>query len=294
MSDTVLSQVELKNLPLVGRGKVRDIFQAENGLLLVATDRLSAFDYVLPTPIPGKGRVLTALSLFWFDLMKDVVPNHLITDDMTQVPNLTPEEAVTLQDRTLYVKKANPLAAEFIVRGYLTGSGWKDYQKTGMVCGIQLPKDMQNSDRLEKPLLTPSTKAEQGAHDENITVDQLKEIIGEKWAKEAEAASLKLYTTARDHGLERGVIVCDTKFEFGVLDDQLILIDEVLTPDSSRFWPKDSYEPGKSQESFDKQYVRDYLLSSDWDRKSTPPPLPDDVVARTTAKYEDVLKRLTT
>jgi len=292
MSNKPLTKIELTNLSRVGRGKVRDIFSAGDNLLLVATDRISAFDFVLQTPIPGKGDVLTGLSLFWFDLLKDIIPNQLVTDDMTKVEGLTTEEVEILQGRSLLVKKAEPLPAEFIVRGYLTGSGWKDYQKTGMVCGIKLPLNMRNSDRLKSPILTPSTKADEG-HDENITVQQLKDLVGNDIALKAEEAALGLYCAARDHALSRGIILCDTKFEFGIYNNELILIDEVLTPDSSRFWPKDKYEPGKSQESFDKQYVRDYLLTCDWDRNSPPPPLPDEVVSKTASKYEDVLKKLT-
>lgn len=292
MSDNTLIQIDLKNYPLLGRGKVRDIFDAKEHLLLVATDRISAFDFVLPTPIPDKGRVLTQLSLFWFDYLKDVVPNHLVTADMSEVPDLTDDERAKLQDRTLLVKKAEPLQAEFIVRGYITGSGWKDYKKTGSVCGIKLPENLQESQKLAEPLLTPSTKATEG-HDENISVDQLKELVTPRWAEAAEKASLGLYTKASDHARQRGIILCDTKMEFGIIDDQLILIDEVLTPDSSRFWPVEGYEPGKSQNSFDKQYVRDYLLNSDWDRKSVPPDLPADVVANTTSRYQEALNLLT-
>ncbi|MHC4942442.1 MAG: phosphoribosylaminoimidazolesuccinocarboxamide synthase [Planctomycetota bacterium] len=292
MTDEPLVQIDLENYPLSGRGKVRDIFDTGDHLLLVASDRISAFDFVLPTPIPGKGRVLTQLSLFWFDFLKDVVPNHLVTGDMSQVPGLTKKEIDLLQDRTLLVKKANPLPAEFIIRGYITGSGWKDYRKTGCVCGIELPKNLKQADKLQEPLLTPSTKAGEG-HDENITIDQLEELITPRWAKATEKAALELYQRAGAHAEERGIILCDTKFEFGTLNGELILIDEVLTPDSSRFWPKDKYEPGKSQESFDKQFVRDYLLNSDWDRKSVPPALPPDIVQATAKRYEEALTRLT-
>ncbi|MBU0753780.1 MAG: phosphoribosylaminoimidazolesuccinocarboxamide synthase [Planctomycetes bacterium] len=292
MPEQPLVQIDLEHLPLARRGKVRDVFDAGEHLLLVASDRLSAFDFVLPNPIPGKGRVLTALSLFWFDYLSSVVPNHLVTDDMFAVPDLTPEERDRLQGRTLLVKKADPLPAEFIVRGYLTGSGWKDYQKTGKVCGISLPKNLREADRLDPILLTPSTKADEG-HDENISLEQLQELITPRWAKEAEKAALALYSRGADHARSRGIILCDTKFEFGIKNDQLILIDEVLTPDSSRFWPLDKYEPGRSQESFDKQFVRNYLLESDWDRASVPPPLPPDIIDATRRRYEEALELLT-
>lgn len=287
-----LVKMECENLPLTARGKVRDIFDADGNLLLVATDRISAFDFVLPTAIPGKGRVLTALSLFWFRFLEGIIPHHLITDDMSAVGGLTPRERDILQDRALLVKKGSPLPAEFIVRGYLAGSGWKDYQRTGKVCGIELPEGLRESDRLENPILTPSTKATEG-HDENISMDRLKEIISPRWAEEAQEAALKIYTIARDHALERGIILCDTKFEFGILDDQLLLIDEVLTPDSSRFWPRDGYEPGRAQDSFDKQYVRDYLTGSGWDKASDPPTLPARIVEATATKYEEALRMLT-
>jgi phosphoribosylaminoimidazole-succinocarboxamide synthase len=288
----VLARIDLENFKLLGRGKVRDIFDAGEHLLLVASDRLSAFDFVLPTPIPGKGRVLTQLSLFWFKLLEDVIPHHLVTDDLSTVDGLTDREREQLQGRTMLVKKAEPLKAEFIVRGYLTGSGWKDYQKTGAVCGIELPANLQESARLEPAILTPSTKADVG-HDENISMEKLERIVTPKWARKAEAAALGIYNKASAHALERGIILCDTKLEFGIWNGELILIDEVLTPDSSRFWPADAYAPGKPQQSFDKQYVRDYLLNSDWDRKSTPPPLPDDVVKATAERYEEALRKLT-
>jgi phosphoribosylaminoimidazole-succinocarboxamide synthase len=293
MSYEPLVEIELENLHRIGRGKVRDIFETEDHLLLVATDRISAFDYVLPTPIPGKGMVLTQLSLFWFRLLDGRVSHHLVTDDMTRVKGLTPAESDRLQGRALLVKKAEPLPAEFIVRGYLAGSGWKDYQKTGSICGLALPPKLKESDRLDPPILTPSTKAEQGEHDENISKEKLAEIISPALARETERLSLEIYSLARDHALERGIILCDTKFEFGLLDGRVTLIDEVLTPDSSRFWPKDRYEPGRAQDSYDKQYVRDHLLGCGWDRKSPPPELPPEVVSRTTEKYEEALSRLT-
>ena len=292
MKDTPLLNTNLQNFTLLRSGKVRDLYEAGEHLLLVATDRISAFDHVLPTPIPGKGRILTAMSIFWFDLLKEVVPNHLVTADMSEVDGISTEEAKLLQGRSMLVRKAEPLPAEFIVRGYLAGSGWKDYQETGTICGIDLPQGMKEAARLDPPILTPSTKAEEG-HDENITVKELEKIVSKNTAEQTEKAALEIYSIARDHALSRGLILCDTKFEFGIFDGALMLIDEVLTPDSSRFWPKDSYKPGKAQESFDKQFVRDYLIQSGWDRSSSPPPLPPDVVADTSAKYEEALRMLT-
>jgi len=292
MKDTPLLNTNLQNFTLLRSGKVRDLFEAGEHLLLVATDRISAFDHVLPTPIPGKGRILTAMSIFWFDLLKEVVPNHLVTADMSEVDGISTEEAKLLQGRSMLVRKAEPLPAEFIVRGYLAGSGWKDYQENGTICGIDLPQGMKEAARLDPPILTPSTKAEEG-HDENITVKELEKIVSKNTAEQTEKAALEIYSIARDHALSRGLILCDTKFEFGIFDSALMLIDEVLTPDSSRFWPKESYKPGKAQESFDKQFVRDYLIQSGWDRSSSPPPLPPDVVADTSAKYEEALRMLT-
>ncbi len=292
MKDTPLLNTNLQNFTLLRSGKVRDLFEAGEHLLLVATDRISAFDHVLPTPIPGKGRILTAMSIFWFDLLKEVVPNHLVTADMSEVDGISTEEAKLLQGRSMLVRKAEPLPAEFIVRGYLAGSGWKDYQENGTICGIDLPQGMKEAARLDPPILTPSTKAEEG-HDENITVKELEKIVSKNTAEQTEKAALEIYSIARDHALSRGLILCDTKFEFGIFDGALMLIDEVLTPDSSRFWPKESYKPGKAQESFDKQFVRDYLIQSGWDRSSSPPPLPPDVVADTSAKYEEALRMLT-
>ncbi len=293
MSESVLFEIELKNLELFNRGKVRDVFTAGDDLLMVATDRISAFDVVLPSAIPGKGRVLTQLSLFWFDLLRDLVPNHLITDDMNAVEGLLPEEAEKLAGRAILVKKADPLPAEFIVRGYLAGSGWAEYRKKGTVCGIDIPGGLQESSRLETPLLTPSTKAEQGAHDENISPDRLKEIIGADLADTIEPLALEIFSRASAHAESRGFILCDTKFEFGLYNGNVTLIDEVLTPDSSRFWPLDGYAPGSHQEAFDKQYVRDFLLNSGWNKTPPAPALPDEVVARTTQKYMEALERLT-
>ncbi len=292
MVDNPLVRIDLENYPLVGRGKVRDLFETEDRLIFVATDRISAFDYVLPTAIPGKGKVLTAMSVFWFRLLKDRVAHHLITDDLSILDGLSQKEAEQLEGRTLIVRKTDPLPAEFIVRGYLAGSGWADYRRAGGICGIKLPEGLRQADRIDPPILTPSTKAKEG-HDENISMARLKEIVTPAVAEQTERMALEIYALAHDHAADRGIILCDTKFEFGLLDGELLLIDEVLTPDSSRFWPGDNYAPGKSQESFDKQYVRDYLLSCGWDRASPPPSLPPEVVAKTAAKYEEALEKLT-
>ncbi len=292
MTVEVVQEVELSRYPRVARGKVRDIFEAGDHLLLVATDRISAFDYVLPTPIPGKGRVLTALSLFWFHLLDGTVRHHLVTSDLSGLDRLTDTERRLLEGRTLVVRRCEPLPVEFIVRGYLAGSGWAEYRRSGTICGIPLPPGLREADKLPEPILTPSTKAKDG-HDENISLERLREIIPPDLVERAEAAALRIYRTAHDHAAERGIILCDTKFEFGLEGDELVLIDEVLTPDSSRFWPMDRYEPGRPQFSFDKQYVRDFLLSSGWDRASPPPPLPEEIVRNTAAKYEEALERLT-
>jgi len=293
MVESALYETHLKTLELISRGKVRDIYAAGENLLLVATDRISAFDCVLPTAIPGKGRVLTQLSLFWFRLLEDLVPHHLVTDDMSRVEGLSREEASMLQGRALLVERAEPLPAEFIVRGYLAGSGWSEYRQRGTVCGIHLPKGLVESSRLEKPLLTPSTKALAGAHDENISLERLEELIGRETTREAQRLALEIFSRASSHAEAKGFILCDTKFEFGGHGGKLILIDEVLTPDSSRFWRLADYLPGSHQEPFDKQYVRDALLRTDWDRKSPAPALTEEVVAVTARKYEDALVQLT-
>jgi phosphoribosylaminoimidazole-succinocarboxamide synthase len=260
---------------------------------LVTTDRISAFDVVLPTGIPGKGGILTALSAFWFQMTADLVPNHLITTDVAAYPTVCQSYRETLEGRSMLVRKTKPLPIECIVRGYLTGSGWIEYQKTGAVCGIPLPAGLMESCRLDPPLFTPSTKAEQGAHDANITFDEAAALLGAELAGQVRDLSLALYNRARAYALERGIIIADTKFEFGLLDGNLLLIDEVLTPDSSRFWPCDSYAPGRSQPSFDKQFVRDYLKSIAWDMQGAAPELPCEIVVRTSEKYREALRRLT-
>ncbi|MFH1139016.1 MAG: phosphoribosylaminoimidazolesuccinocarboxamide synthase [Pseudomonadota bacterium] len=286
-------QTEFPALKLQGRGKVRDIYDLGSELLIVASDRLSAFDVVMAEPIPGKGKVLTAISAFWFEALKDIVPHHLIGMDPAEFPSECRPYAAQLAGRSMLVKKSKPLAIECIVRGYLTGSGYKDYQTSGTVCGHVLPRGLVDSSRLEKPLFTPSTKAELGTHDENITLDQAREIVGAKWADQAAEYSLALYSKARDIAEAKGIIVADTKFEFGVHDGRLILIDEVLTPDSSRFWPMDQYQPGRSQPSFDKQFVRDYLSGLEWGKTPPPPPLPREIIERTAEKYREALRLLT-
>lgn len=287
-----LVECELPGIPMISRGKVRDIFDLGDALLFVATDRLSAFDVVLPTGIRDKGKVLTQVSLFWFSLMKSWLPNHLITADVTTRPELKPY-AADLQGRSMIVRKAKVLPIECIVRGYLVGSGWKDYQKTGTVSGIRLRPGYRQADKLDEPLFTPSTKAEIGEHDEAISFDGVAERIGRDRATVLRDLSLKIYSTARDYADARGIIVADTKFEFGEIDGKIILVDEVLTPDSSRFWPKDQYRVGTSPVSLDKQYVRDYLETLDWDKTAPGPELPAEVAEKTRAKYLEAYRQLT-
>ena len=282
---------EIPGIKLVNRGKVRDIYDLGDALLFVATDRLSAFDVVMSTGVPRKGEVLTQISLFWFDLLKDV-PNHLISADVTTREELKPF-AKDLQGRSLIVKKAKVLPVECIVRGYLVGSGWKDYQKTGEVSGLKLRAGYKQASKLDEPLFTPSTKAAIGDHDEAISFEGVAELIGAEKAAKLRELALHIYTTALDYAAERGIIVADTKFEFGEIDGEIILVDEVLTPDSSRFWPADEYVEGTSPVSLDKQFVRDYLESLDWDKNPPAPELPDEVVAKTSAKYLDAYRMLT-
>lgn len=266
------------------QGKVRDIYDLGDKLLMVATDRISAFDYILEDEIPHKGAVLTQISLFWLDQLKDVIGNHLISADVADLPEQFKPYADYLRGRFMLVKKAEMFPIECIVRGYLAGSGLKEYQKQGTVCGIKLPEGLVNSSKLPEPIFTPSTKAEIGDHDENISFERCAEIIGKDAATQLRDLAIKVYTTARDHAAENGIIIADTKFEFGVIDGRIILADEVLTPDSSRFWPGDEYEEGRDQASFDKQYVRDWL-NANWDRTGNPPRLPQEVIERTSQKY---------
>lgn len=292
-NETVL-QLELPGIKKIKSGKVREIFDLGERLLFVASDRISAFDVIMPNGIPRKGEVLTQISYFWFAQTESFQPNHLDSKPGDPLPaNLQPFTG-KIGRRYMIVKKCKPLAIECIVRGYLAGSGWKEYQKTQTVCGIKLPGGLKESSELPEPLFTPSTKAESG-HDENISFEEAKKIAGADIAEQARAASLKIYNTARDYARKRGIIIADTKFEFGLDDStgKLVLIDEVLTPDSSRFWPADQYAPGKGQPSFDKQFVRDYLETLEWDKTPPGPKLPDDVVSKTTAKYLDAYERLT-
>ncbi len=290
----VLFQSDLQSLPLVARGKVRDIYAVGSEyLLIVTTDRLSAFDVVLPAPIPGKGAVLTAVSNFWFDRTAGLVPNHLADLSLEEVlPDLAERNQVA--GRAIVVRKMKALPVEAITRGYLIGSGWKDYQKTGAVCGIELPAGLQMAEQLPEPIYTPSTKADVGDHDENISFSQSAEKLGVELATQLRDVSLAIYAQAARYAKTKGIIIADTKFEFGLdTDGQLVLIDEVLTPDSSRFWPEDSYRPGISPPSFDKQFVRDYLETLDWDKTEPGPPLPDEIINRTAEKYREALTCLT-
>ena len=289
-----MAEDTLSGLTLFNRGKVRDIYDLGDNLLLVASDRISAFDVILPTLIPDKGKILTALSVYWFNVIKDILPHHLITTDVDQFPAACQPHKAKLEGRTMLVKKSLPAPVECIVRGYLAGSGWKDYQKTGAVCGIPLPKGLVEAARLDQPIFTPSTKAPVGAHDVNITFDEMVTKVGKKRAEKMRDATVAIYSRARALAETKGIIIADTKLEFGIEGDEIILIDEVLTPDSSRFWPMDGYEPGKTPDSFDKQFVRDYLVNLPWDMKSSAPELPPDIVKKTQDKYLEALKRLTT
>lgn len=275
------------------QGKVRDIYDLGDRLLLVATDRISAFDVVMADPIPDKGRILTQIAAFWFRLLSDIIPHHLISLDVEDFPPACQPYREVLTGRTMLVRKTRPLPVECIVRGYLAGSGWADYQRTGAVCGIPLPAGLRESDRLPEPIFTPSTKAALGTHDENITFEEAAASIGRDLAAQVREVSLALYRRASAWAEPRGIILADTKFEFGMSDGEMFLIDEVLTPDSSRFWPLDDYAPGRAQKSYDKQYLRDYLESLGWNKKPPPPRLPPEVVAQTRAKYLEALKNLT-
>lgn len=290
-NETVL-QLELPGIKKLKSGKVREIFDLGDRFLFVASDRISAFDVIMPNGIPRKGDVLTQISYFWFAQTESFQPNHLISKPGDPLPSNLQPFADKLAQRSMIVKKAKPLAIECVVRGYLAGSGWKEYKERQSVCGIKLPPGLKDSSELPEPVFTPATKAETG-HDENISFEQAARIVGSDVAEHVRAASLKIYNFARDYARKRGIIIADTKFEFGELDGKLILIDEVLTPDSSRFWPADQYQPGKSQPSFDKQFVRDYLETLDWNKNPPGPVLPPDVVAKTTAKYLDAYERLT-
>jgi len=286
-------ETDFKELNLISRGKVRDIYDLQDSLLIVATDRLSAFDVVMPAPIPDKGKVLTAISLFWFKEMFDIVENHLITDDINEMPKICQKYGDELAGRAMLVKKAKPLPVECIVRGYISGSGLKDYKKTGTLCGIKLPSGLVESDRLFEPIFTPSTKADIGEHDENISHDEAIKLLGQDCFEEVKRMSLDIYKRGATIASERGIILADTKMEFGIYKDRIILIDELLTPDSTRFWPADSYKPGSAQPSFDKQFVRDWLEEKKWDKRPPAPSLPDEIIAKTRLKYLKALEIIT-
>ena len=288
--NAIVWETSLPGIQFLNRGKVRDIYEVPSGLVIVATDRLSAFDVVLPTPIPDKGRVLTQLSLFWFNQLKDVIPNHIL--NVNELPAELSAYRVQLEGRTMLCRKTTPLPIECVVRGYLSGSGWKDYRATGKVCGIALPAGLRESERLPEPIFTPSTKATAG-HDENISFDQAAATIGGELAERLRGVSLEIYRRAAAYAEPRGIILADTKFEFGLDGDELIWIDEALTPDSSRFWPANLYEPGRAQPSFDKQFVRDYLERIGWNKLPPGPELPADVVEGTRAKYREAYRQLT-
>ena len=289
----VLLKSDIPGLELRGRGKVRDIYGVDGDrLLIIASDRISAFDFVLASGIPDKGRVLTQISLFWFDFLKEIVPNHLVTADLRQYPVALQRHADQLEGRSMLVVKADMVPIECVARGYLSGSGWKDYQKTGKVCGIQLPPGLRESDKLPRPIFTPAVKASTG-HDENISFDRMVELAGGPVSEQLRELTMRLYTRAADYAAQRGIIIADTKFEFGRTAAGMTLADEVLTPDSSRFWPADKYQPGRAQESFDKQYVRDYLESIHWNKQAPAPGLPENVQQRTSEKYREAYRRLT-
>ncbi len=293
MTGEVLLKSSFDNLRLIKRGKVRDVYEVEDKLLIVASDRMSAFDVVMDDPIPDKGKILTRISMFWFDFLRDTVENHVISTDPAEYPETCQKHQEALAGRSMLVKKAEALAVECIVRGYISGSGWLEYRSKGSICGISLPTGLKESEKLSEPLFTPSTKAEEGVHDENISFEKAAEILGTERAKEVRELSLKIYRAGRDYADRKGIIIADTKFEFGIVDGRLILIDEVLTPDSSRFWPVDHYRPGGPQKSFDKQFLRDYLNGLDWPKTPPPPKLPTEIINKTRGKYLEALKRLT-
>lgn len=290
---TSIPKTQFNDLSLVRQGKVRDIFDTGESLLMVTTDRLSAFDVVLPDIIPDKGKVLNQISVFWFKQMETIVKNHIITTNVTEYPKEFKQHLDALNKRSMLVKKAEPLPVECIVRGYITGSGWSSYQKEGHVCGIKLPEGLKESEKLAHPLFTPSSKAEIGDHDINISFEEAVKLVGSDTASKLKDLSLKIYKKGAEYALTKGIIIADTKFEFGLLDGEVILIDEILTPDSSRFWPLKEYEPGKSQNSFDKQYVRDWLIESGWDKNPPGPKLPQEVIDTVSKTYKEIYTRLT-
>jgi len=293
MTAKPLLTTSFDDLNLIHRGKVRDLYEIDNKLLMVATDRISAYDVVMNDAIIHKGTVLTSLSLFWFEYLKEIIPNHLITADVNEYPEKCSPYQDQLKGRSMLVKKAKPLPVECIVRGYISGSFWKAYQKDRNVCGFTLPAGMKESEKFPEPLFTPSTKADLGLHDENISIEQMKNLVGKDETERIADVCIKLYQKAADYALGRGIIIADTKFELGIYKGELILIDEVLTPDSSRFWPHDQYQPGGGQPSFDKQFLRDYLSSLDWPKAPPPPDLPKEIIDKTTSRYLEALERLT-
>ena len=287
-----LCETHLPGKEPVSRGKVRDIYNLGDTLLIVATDRISAFDWVNPVGIPDKGKILTQMSLYWFDMTRELCRNHLVSSDLRDFPDEFQKSPEQFEGRSMLVHKCQMFPVEFVIRGYLAGSGWKEYRDHGTVCGMPLPKGLQESSRLEHPIFTPATKASDG-HDINIHPEKAGEIIGRKWAEDAAAKGIAIYLHAREIAESKGIILCDTKFEFGLYEDELMLADEALTPDSSRYWPADQYEPGRGQPSYDKQFVRDWLEATGWDKDSPPPALPDDVVAKTREKYVEAYRKLT-
>jgi len=289
---SVITSTDLPGIERVAQGKVRDVYAVGGDLLIVATDRISAFDCILPQGIPGKGRVLTQMSIFWFEFLKDVVPNHLIATDVSDFPAPLREFRDQLEGRSMLVKRCRMEPIECVARGYVSGSGWKDYKRTGAICGIPLPAGLRESDKLPQPIFTPASKAETG-HDENISFDEAASAVGTVTAELLRSLTLRIYAAAAQHAESRGIILADTKFEFGWHDGELLLGDEVLTPDSSRYWPRDEYQPGGPQKSFDKQFVRDYLETLDWNKQPPAPPLPDDVIAKTSEKYHEAYERIT-
>jgi len=293
MQVKTISETNFPGLTKVKSGKVRDVYEVDGYLLIVATDRISAFDVILPDAIPGKGALLTQISTFWFGMMADIIPNHLVSADVNNYPDACKPYAEDLKGRSMLVKKADPLPVECIVRGYIAGSAWNEYKASKTVCGINLPEGLVESARFERPLFTPSTKAEIGEHDENISFEQMESIIGSEMAERLRDVSIAVYERAAAWALTRGVIIADTKFEFGLVDGELVLIDEILTPDSSRFWLTSEYQAGKGQESLDKQFVRDYLLSIGWDKKPPTPSLPQDVIEQTAARYLEAYRMIT-
>ncbi len=293
MHPEVILNTDFSNLKLYAKGKVRDIYEVGEHLLLVSTDRLSAFDVIMNQGIPYKGMVLTKISEFWFNFTKDIIPNHFITTDVNKYPVECNEYSDVLRNRSMLIKKAKVVPIECIVRGYITGSGWKDYKKTGEISGIKLQAGLQESEKFPEPLFTPSTKAEIGEHDENISAEQAMQIIDKETFTSVKNATINIYKKASDFALTKGIIIADTKFEFGKVNGKVILVDEVLTPDSSRFWPLDKYAKGRGQESYDKQFVRDYLISINFNMQPPPPPLPEDIIRKTSEKYLDIYKKLT-